>query len=288
MATWTTISENYLRLAEACHAGAPMAEAWRAFAESVREAEATAPPFHYRTLVRLVARARGDRPGGEVTILEHGCGGCLSALYLLALGYEGVHGIDVGGDCEDWNRLMREQFGIETKRFFLYDGRRIPLPDRSVDFVFSQQVLEHVSPSAIDAYYREEGRILKPGGLAYHEVPHRLVPYDSHSRTWFVHYLPSSLHGPAYRLLGRDPALLREMLHLRWPGYHRRQVRRHIGPVEDLTLARLTVAVDPGNYDGSVRLRNMIRRLAGAPVLGAVAGAVLRHLVMLETVAVRR
>jgi len=44
------------------------------------------------------------------------------------------------------------------------------LPDRSVDFVYSQAVLEHVRRSEFPALMRELHRILRPDGVASHQV----------------------------------------------------------------------------------------------------------------------
>ena len=44
------------------------------------------------------------------------------------------------------------------------------LRDASIDIAFSNSVLEHVEPQAIDAIMRETRRILRPGGMAIHSV----------------------------------------------------------------------------------------------------------------------
>ncbi len=50
-----------------------------------------------------------------------------------------------------------------------YDGRTIPLPDRSVDIVFSSNVLEHVPDLA--RIHAEIRRVLRPGGYCIHVLP---------------------------------------------------------------------------------------------------------------------
>lgn len=50
------------------------------------------------------------------------------------------------------------------------DATRTALAEGEVDVVFSNSVLEHVPPDAIDAMYRESQRILAPGGLMFHSV----------------------------------------------------------------------------------------------------------------------
>jgi SAM-dependent methyltransferase len=50
------------------------------------------------------------------------------------------------------------------------DASATTLPARSVDIVFSNSVLEHVTGDTLDALMRETRRLLKPGGLAIHSV----------------------------------------------------------------------------------------------------------------------
>ncbi len=148
-------------------------------------------------------------------------------------------------------------------------------------------MLEHVRPDVLDAYYAEEGRVLKPGGLAFHQVPHRLVPYDSHSRTWFIHYFPRPLARRLYGLVGRDGRYLQSFIFLRGPWAHRRRARRYIGPVEDLTVARFRNLRDLEGYDGPKRLRRALGVLARLPALGTAFALLLRNFVMLDTLAVK-
>lgn len=50
------------------------------------------------------------------------------------------------------------------------DARRTGLPDRSVDLVFSNSVLEHVPSDTIPEMFREAHRILTDDGLMYHGI----------------------------------------------------------------------------------------------------------------------
>ena len=87
----------------------------------------------------------------------------------------------VGTVAVGWNIQLKQAFDTADTHFSTYDGLVLPFPDGRFDFVFSQQVLEHVAPDQIENYYIEEARVLRPGGVAFHEVPHRLIPYDSHT-----------------------------------------------------------------------------------------------------------
>lgn len=50
------------------------------------------------------------------------------------------------------------------------DAARTGLPDGSVDVVFSNSVLEHVPPPAIEGLFAEARRILSPAGAMFHSV----------------------------------------------------------------------------------------------------------------------
>jgi len=64
-----------------------------------------------------------------------------------------------------------------------YDGRNIPLPDHSIDVVFSSNVLEHVRE--IDCFLDEQQRVMKDDGIAIHVLP------STSCRMWAIpaHYV---------------------------------------------------------------------------------------------------
>ena len=205
-------------------------------------------------------------------------------LYLAARGYTNIYGFDVGGDHTIQNRVAIDVLEHTDQRFIVNDGTSIPLPDNCVDIVFSQQVIEHVSKSIVDKFLSEEYRILKSSGWAIHQIPHRLTPYDSHTRTWIIHYFPK----PVYHLLGRIHGIVvPDHLHLRWPWVHRHFLKKYFEYCEDVTLERLKAVKNPSYYDGPIILRRLISVLISLPIIGKIFGSVLRHFVMLEIVSVK-
>mgnify|MGYP001765045447 CR=1 FL=1 len=93
-------------------------------------------------------------------------------------------------------RRARERFSIPAADVLLVGeltSDHGPFADDWFDVVISEEVVEHVPTSLVANYYSEAARVLRPDGVAYYTVPHRLGPYDSHTRTWFVHYLPRML-----------------------------------------------------------------------------------------------
>lgn len=283
-ADWAAIRRCYRAVMEAAGGAGPIDAPWQDFVAVCRASEAS-PPLHFAVLLDQVRAYAGTRPRGAIRILDHGCGGGLSLFYLAALGFDDIHGVDIGVPRDAHNRIAREALGHGEPRFHDYDGLALPLADASVDIVYSQQVLEHVRDDVLAAYYREEARVLKPGGWALHQVPHRLVPYDSHTRTWCLHWLPRPWHRRLGRLIGKP---LPDYVILRWPWQHARWLRRTIGDCEDLTLQRLTRKTDLDGYHGSRRLRRLLSASLKAPVIGPLARLVIPRLVMMETRSVRR
>ncbi len=281
---WQDLIAAYGRLEAACAGGALVAEPWRDFA-GIACAMVSQP--HLAPLHRRLVELAGARGLSTLRVLEHGCASGKTTMILWAWGCTGAHGVDIFDEPLKFNRVACEALGLDD-RFHKYDGSRLGFADGAFDFVFSQQVIEHVAQAAIEPFYREEGRVLRPGGLCFHQVPHRWSPIDTHTRTWFIHYLPRAMRRPLYRLLGHDPAYVEDLLHLRSPLYHRRMARRHIGVTRDVTLERLRAGYDDASYKGPRGLRRALARVVASPAVSALAGPLLRNLVMIDTLSVRR
>jgi SAM-dependent methyltransferase len=97
-------------------------------------------------------------PAG-VRVLEIGAGTGKQALELQRHGFE-VTAIEMA----DSNYANHRVFPIKD-----YDGRTIPLPDASIDLVFSSNVLEHVPD--LSRMHAEVRRVLAPGGTCIHVLP---------------------------------------------------------------------------------------------------------------------
>lgn len=92
-------------------------------------------------------------------VLEIGAGAGWQARELAELGVE-VTAIDIDESTYKEVRV----FPVTT-----YNGSTIPLPDSSVDVVFSSNVLEHVPH--VRKLQAEIARVLRPGGYAVHAMP---------------------------------------------------------------------------------------------------------------------
>lgn len=95
------------------------------------------------------------------------------------------------------------------------DATGTHLPEHSMDYVVSTNVLEHVRPAAIWGIMKESSRILKPGGFIVHHIDlgdH--FSYDKHITTInFLQYSPKTWYfiggsGIAYHNRLRSPEYL--------------------------------------------------------------------------------
>ena len=108
----------------------------------------------------------------DMTILDFGAGTCWTSRFLAQLGLR-VIALDVSPSALTLGRkLFRRHPLIGHKprpQFLLFDGRRIDLPDESVDRISCWEALHHV-PNANEVL-KEMARVLKPGGIAGFSEP---------------------------------------------------------------------------------------------------------------------
>jgi SAM-dependent methyltransferase len=83
-------------------------------------------------------------------------------------------------------RRLADEYGgalrFDKVRLVKIDGNRLPVPDASLDYVVSHEVLEHVQP--LHEVLRDVRRALKPDGLAYLYVHHFTSLSGGHHIAW--------------------------------------------------------------------------------------------------------
>jgi SAM-dependent methyltransferase len=119
----------------------------------------TAPPTHLQRLRRADLDFVLPWFKPHERVLELGAGSGYQASLLAKRGYE-VTALDIATRP----RGQETYFPVQD-----YDGRAIPLPDTSVDVVFSSHVLEHVSP--LPPLLAETRRVMRPDAVAIHILP---------------------------------------------------------------------------------------------------------------------
>lgn len=119
--------------------------------------------------------------------------------------------------------VIRDAPGVQV---FLSDGVAIPLPDASVDLVFSNQLMEHLHPDDAAEQLGEVRRVLATGGRYLCITPNELtgphdvsahfgeVPLGFHLREWTIRELASQLRTAGFARVDVVVALGGEVLAL--------------------------------------------------------------------------
>lgn len=113
-----------------------------------------------------ILRELGHTLGPGASVLDFGCGAGNMVEEYCTAEYD-ARGCDIRV-AEETERLRR----IDEKSPLL------PFADNTFDFVFSDQVLEHVQDHKLA--FAEMERVLKPGGISLHIFPARLKPTEAH------------------------------------------------------------------------------------------------------------
>ncbi|MBL42045.1 MAG: hypothetical protein CMM49_05235 [Rhodospirillaceae bacterium] len=271
---------------------------WEKFELLAKKVNHNCPDFLVN-LVSSLKKAGKNKNKDKIFILDHGCGSALKSFYFIALGYTNIYGVNKNDEVDHLNLILKKKFSISEKRFFTTEGKLLPFIDNKFDFIFSLQVLEHVQDNCIELYYSEEARVLKKNGYAFHEVPHLLVPYDSHSRLWFAHWFPKFLQPMIYgvfKSLQNKQFLLHEgaqiakkyngeFLMLRTPKFHYQRILKYMGSFNELTLERLVRNTNFDNYDkdNPILLRKILYYIFKVPILGLLLARLLKNFFMLQT-----
>ena len=132
----TYMHPEFRALQNARIAGEPMQGPWEAFRTKAL-ARSDHPPSVAADVVAQLKRHQGDRAPHEIAILDQGCGSGFILLYLLALGYTGIHGVDVEVNEANpvWNGFCRDIAGLEGRRFYAYDGLTMPFEDDQLSLI---------------------------------------------------------------------------------------------------------------------------------------------------------
>ena len=112
---------------------------------------------------RIVADVAAPYLGPEVDVLELGCGGGKFSAHLRKRSRR-LTCADISADM-----LARTRAHVgegDDVEFLQLNGRDFGgVPDASIDFVYSYDVLLHLQPQNVFSYLRDARRILRPGGI---------------------------------------------------------------------------------------------------------------------------
>lgn len=231
----------------------------------------------------LDALAKNYSNNKNIKILDHGCGGSYVNLYLLALGYNNVAGVDIGGDIKEINFFSKLISKQNIK--FIYKGKKLPFKNCYFDFIFSQQVLEHVPFDTLENFIKEENRVLKPGGVVYHQIPHKLVPYESHIKIWLLHWLPKKHFVIICKLMKKNYEFVDKFLWLQFPWVYKLYLTKYIGKTINLSYKRIKIFNNESReFLGLFYfIRKLCSLICNLPYIGYPLSIVLSQFIMLES-----
>ncbi len=184
------------------------------------------------------------------------------------LGYKNLTGVDVGGE-EIINQLniIFSNIGFGSSTFFIYNGVSLPFEDSSFDVIISQQVLEHVHN--VENYFSESKRVLSSKGHILIDFPHRLVPFDTHTRMWFVHYFPLKIRNIVYDKYRENKSkYYSKLLNLQPIWYYKNLLNIMFSSTTNVSEDRICSFAYKDHYEGNLRIRLVLDKLVNFPFIG--------------------
>jgi ubiquinone/menaquinone biosynthesis C-methylase UbiE len=127
----------------------------------------------------------------ELTFVEVGPGDC-SLTIEVAKHVKKAYAVDV-------TKEFKEALSFPSNfELIISDGSSIPLADKSVDIVYSHQVMEHLHPEDARDQLLEIMRVLVPGGVYICITPNRLS--GPHDISWHFDSVATGLHLKEYTI----------------------------------------------------------------------------------------
>jgi SAM-dependent methyltransferase len=147
---------------------------------------AETPEFLYRMGLLL----SGLRLGKSMVVLEFGAGTCWFSRFLNQMGCATIS-VDVSETALQFGRRLFDESPILSEyiappRFLHFDGRRLDLPDATVDRILCFDSFHHVPNQ--EQVLAEFFRVLKPGGIAGFCEPGREHSRSAPSQYGMAHY----------------------------------------------------------------------------------------------------
>lgn len=147
--------------------------------------------FHVHPEVERWLTRYGEETGkapAETRVLDFGCGNGRAAVPLLQRGYD-LFGVDIVEPAVSEGRDLLGACGFDGERLRVI-GRDEQFADGAFDFIFSQQVFEHVDD--LEVVVSELARMTTPGGWGFHNFPAKYRLLEPHLRMPLVHWLPKN------------------------------------------------------------------------------------------------
>jgi SAM-dependent methyltransferase len=123
-------------------------------------------------------------------VLDYGCGGFARYSIVLSKYFKKVYGVDISSEAIKLGKARLRDKKIKNVILMCNNGIKIPIGDNSVNFIFSNLVLQHIGNlEVLKLLAYEFCRVLKPGGMV------RLEYLDGSSRKNDYHQSPVEGNG---------------------------------------------------------------------------------------------
>lgn len=122
--------------------------------------------------------------------LDYGCGSLGRYTIELSKRFSFVWGVDISSEAVSKAKKESQLRGVRNVSFMQNDGVSLPIPSDSIDFIFSNLVLQHIGDIQVNYILASEFiRVLKPGGLM------RIEYLDGSQRKEDSHQSPAEGNG---------------------------------------------------------------------------------------------
>jgi len=138
------------------------------------------------------------RPQPEDRVLDIGASGDVFLRYTFEDIYPYPQRIIAGG--HDFREILSARRHYPPPQYVVFDGCRLPFPDKSFDLVFSNAVIEHILGEDRQTRFAEE--IMRVGKSWFVTTPNYWYPFESHYHLPFIQFLPRAAQREYNRLLG--------------------------------------------------------------------------------------
>ncbi|HWF66721.1 MAG TPA: class I SAM-dependent methyltransferase [Acidobacteriaceae bacterium] len=169
--------------------------------------------------------------------VEIGCGAGRMTKQLAQL-FGFVHAIDISPAMLDY---AKEHVPDKNITWHAGSGTQLPIPDQSVTAAFSCHVFQHFSAESVAyAYFKEIGRVLKPGGTLLIHLP--LIRYHRNEKLRKMSRVLYKIYFMIYQLYGRAARWRMERggkLHIHGLSYEERSLAAELSALssKDISFA---------------------------------------------------
>ena len=198
-------------------------------------------------------------------ILDFGCGNGILVMLLYLRGYNNIKCVDV---IKNRKRDLIFKIVDFDESNCIVIKKDLPYKNNSFDLVISNTVVEHVKD--IDKYFNESSRVLKKNKKAFFIFPHKLKPFDTHTRTLLIHYFPKIIRNYLYDIFTKEGGKhFNDFLNLKYPNYYIKLSKKYFSKVENISKKRL-LKYDLNLYDDNKKIRNIYSKVILLPFVGKI------------------